>query len=259
MIQVVHKLFRVLELMRDGEAVSIRFLAAETGYDKGSLCNLLKTLVDLGYMEKPGSGQYRLTEKFAALGMLRRRAEEVDRVSARCAARLAERTEESGVVSTLRNGRVEILAQAQHPRRVMVRISHYQDLSLYHSASGRALLCGMDAQEVEALVREQGLPARGDWPHTGSLAAFRRGLRELRAMDPVELENVQSEITSFAVPVRDGEGRVCAALGLTVPVFRMTSENRGHLCETLRQCAAELEADLRDHGLVQEDFMKGRP
>ena len=114
------------------------------------------------------------------------------------------------------------------------------------------------AQEVEALVREQGLPARGDWPHTGSLAAFRRGLRELRAMDPVELENVQSEITSFALPVRDGEGRVCAALGLTVPVFRMTSENRGHLCETLRHCAAELETDLRDHGLVQEDFMKGR-
>jgi DNA-binding IclR family transcriptional regulator len=257
MIQVVQKLFRILELMRDGEAVSIKYLAAETGYDKGSLCNLLKTLVDLGYLEKPGSGQYRLTEKFAALGMQRRRAEEVERVCTRCAARLAERTEESGVVSTLRNGKVEILAQAQHPRRVMVQISHYRDLSLYHSASGRALLCGMEAEEAERLARETGLPASGQWPHTGSLAAFRRGLRELRAQNPVVLVNLQSEISSFAVPVRDGEGRLCAALGLTVPVFRMTPESQGHLFDTLRQCAEALEADLRDLGLVRDDFMKG--
>jgi len=255
MILVVRKLFTVLELLRGGGAVAVKDLALASGQDKGSLCRLLQSLVELGYAEKPAAGRYRLTPRFAALGRAVSREEEVTRLCGQAAARLAALTEESGVVTTLRGPRIEILGQAQHPRRVMVQISHYRDLSFYGSASGRALLAALDERALQALVQRAGLPARGEWPQTGSTAAFARGLRQLQRSDLVTKDNPRSEVSSFALAVKDARGRVCAALGLTVPVFRMTKTRRARVERALRQGAGELESALRAKGLQQADFL----
>ncbi len=81
------------------------------------------------------------------------------------------------------------------------------------------------------------------------------GLNDLRTSELIAMENPQSEVSSFAMAVRDTKGKVCAALGLSVPVFRMTSESRARVEKCIRSCVDEMEAALRAKGLDQADFM----
>lgn len=253
MFAIIEKTFRVLEQMRGGRPVRLAWLAETTQMDKGSVCNMLKTLAALGYVEKVRTGQYRLTEKLAALGQALTREAELRLLCEQFAGHLAQATEESGVVAVLQGDRIAVLAQAQHPRRVMVCISHYRDLSLYRSVSGRILLAHVDAATLARIVKRHGPPG-ADWDEIKSLAGLKRAAVELRAAGLAAKETAALEISSFAVPVRDGEGRICAALGLAVPFFRMTPDARTRLIATLTETGVAFEAAVRERGFAQADF-----
>jgi IclR family pca regulon transcriptional regulator len=253
MSNVIEKTFRVLERMRGGRPVRLAWLAETTRLDKGSVCNMLKTLAALGYVEKVRTGQYRLTEKLAALGQALTRETELGLLCEEFAGRLAQATEESGVVAVLRGDRVAVLAQAQHPRRVMVSISHYRDLSLYRSVCGRALLAHVDAATLARIVEHHGPPG-ADWDGIKNLAGLTRAAAALRVAGLAAKDTAALEISSFAVPVCDAEGRICAALGLTVPIYRMTQGMRARLIATLTETGGAFEAAVRERGFAQVDF-----
>lgn len=253
MFGVIEKTFRVLEQMRGGRPVRLAWLAETTRLDKGSVCNMLKTLAALGYVEKVRTGQYRVTEKLAALGQALTREAELRLLCQEFAGRLAQATEESGVVAVLQGERVAVVAQAQHPRRVMVSISHYRDLSLYRSVSGRLLLAHVDAATLARIVKRHGPPG-ADWDGIRSLAGLKRAVVELRASGLAAKATAALEISSFAVPVRDAEGRICAALGVAVPFFRMTPDVRARLVATLRETGVAFQVAVRERGFASADF-----
>ena len=67
MIQVIDRVFNILEHLRDSQVLSLSCLAKHMGLNKSTLCNILKTMTDLGYIENDGSGNYRISEKFKQL------------------------------------------------------------------------------------------------------------------------------------------------------------------------------------------------
>lgn len=256
MILVIQKMFRVLELLSGGREISIKQLALDTGFDKGSLCNLLKTTVDLGYLEKPSAGRYRLSRKFANLTRNISTQEQIAEAANKIVRRLAARTEESGVLSTLQGGGIVVLAQAQHPRRVMLRISNYEDLSLYGSVSGRVLLSHLGKDLLLALVEEVGPPKETDWPMVTSPAKLYRELGRLKTSRVVTTENPDLEASSLGVAIKDSEESVCAALALSIPVFRMTSKKRQLMVSALEESAKEMEEVIKTRNWNQSDFFQ---
>ena len=62
MIQVIDRVFNILEHLRDSQVLSLSCLAKRMGLNKSTLCNILKTMTDLGYVENDGSGNYRISE-----------------------------------------------------------------------------------------------------------------------------------------------------------------------------------------------------
>jgi len=256
MILVIAKLFTVLELMRGGRELPMKQLAADAGMDKGTLCNLLKTLVHLGYVEKPGTGRYRMSAKFAELVRPVSVHEQIKLAGAGIVQRLAARTEESGVLSTLRQDGIAVLAQAQHPRRVMVQISKYDDLSLYGSVSGRVILAQLEWARVQALVKRAGLPKSGDWRGVDTLPKLKKALGEVSSAAPLATENPRLEASSFGLAIKDADGQVCAALALSIPSFRTTAAKRRELVSALRDGVREMEEVIRASGWKQADFFR---
>ena len=55
MIQVIDRVFNILEHLRDSQVLSLSCLAKHMGLNKSTLCNILKTMTDLGYIENDGS------------------------------------------------------------------------------------------------------------------------------------------------------------------------------------------------------------
>ena len=201
MIQVVERVFCILEeLSLDGE-VSLNSLARITGLNKGTLCNILRSLIELGYVVRTRESHYALTGKFRRLagtevcsGAERERMREV-------VVSLAEATEESGVLAVLRGDRVAVVTQAQHPRPLMINPAEvYAALSLYHSVSGRILVAHLSPEQRVHLVGRLGFPG-GEWDRIDSFPALEKACLKIRRDALSVMKNTEQGILAFAVPV----------------------------------------------------------
>ena len=239
MIHVIGRVFTILEeLSLDGE-VSLESLARITGLNKGTLCNILRTLIELGYVRLTRSSHYELTDRFRGLcGPELHPPAEMEAFRREVHA-LAESTEESGVLSELRADRVAVVAQAQHPRTLMVNaVELYAALSLYHSVSGRILVSYLPAEQRADLCGRIGFPG-AHWDGIDSLPQLENVCRKIRQTAVSVMENPEQEIIAFAVPVFRPAGKIMA-LGLTMPLMRCPQTVREKITAELRLHAAKI-------------------
>ncbi len=254
MIQVIKKVFLILEQMKPGRGVSLDAIARSTKLNKGTLCNILKTMAALGYIEKCGVGSYQVSGKFVALSRPFYRNETIAELSSRFVHALSEQTQESGVATTLRAANVYILAQAQYQRQVMINFSYYKDLSLYHSVSGRVLLSHLDTSHLAKILRTAGMPG-AEWDNINTHVKLTKAAASIRKAGISIMRNPLHEIAAYAMPVFDAAGKICAALGLTVPAFRLGRNNESRIIESLRANCREMSDAVAAQGLEQSDFM----
>ncbi|MBO4646972.1 MAG: helix-turn-helix domain-containing protein [Lentisphaeria bacterium] len=238
MIQVIGRVFGILEeLSLDGE-VSLDSLARITGLNKGTLCNILRSLIELGYVVRSRESHYALTEHFRELARTETfSAAELERMR-KIVVSLAEATGESGVLSVLRGDRVAVVTQAQHSRPLMINpVEIYAALSLYHSVSGRILVAHLSPERRSSLVGRLGFPGE-QWDGIDSMPALEKACRKIRREALSVMKNAEQGIIAFAVPVTRHGGFM--SLGLTMPLMRCSAEMRKRIPVLLREHAAKL-------------------
>ncbi len=252
MIQVLKRSFRILEeLALDGE-VSLENLARISSLNKGTLCNILKSLIELGYVSKSARGYYTLSDSFRNLCRTPVWGETESTIMKRAAEELAVELEESVVISTLRDRRVAIIAQYQFQRHLMVNhVVYYARLSLYHSVSGRVLLSFLQAEERRRLFDLYGEPG-GEWDNIQDFETLETAAATIRENAFSEMTNIDEGIKSFAVPVFDREGKICAALGMTLPISRLKPD----LISRLQQKAAQISLLLAEKNLRGTNLLR---
>ena len=239
MIQVIGRVFAILEeLSLDGE-VALDSLAGITGLNKGTLCNILRSLIELGYVRRSRGSHYVLTDRIrelAAPEIFTGEEQEKIRGTVRS---LAEATGESGVLSMLRGDRVSVVEQAQHQQPLMVNTGEiYAALSLYHSVSGRILLTGLTASQRALLCGRIGFPGK-EWDDIQSAAELEKACAKIRRAGLSVMKNPQQGIIAFAVPVHWHDGKILS-LGLTMPLMRCTPAVKKKIVNHLKNHAGEL-------------------
>jgi DNA-binding IclR family transcriptional regulator len=123
MIQVIERTFSIMELLSPDRGVSLDRLTRSTGLNKGTLCNILKSLVELGYVQKEGNGTYIISRRFYALAQPYSQDKRLVELADYYVKTLATETRESGVAAILNHdNKVEIIAQDQFNRVVMVNV-----------------------------------------------------------------------------------------------------------------------------------------
>jgi DNA-binding IclR family transcriptional regulator len=256
MIQVIERTFGIIELLsRDGD-LSLEGLSRSAGLNKGTLCNILRTLIKLGYVEKAGHGIYRLSDSFHLLSERNAWREQEGMIMQQAASVLAAELGESVLAGTLRREQVVIIAQAQFQRHLMVNQQIlYAGLSLYHSVTGRILLSFVDA-EVRRRIYEHCGPPLEDWNGIASLKELETATAIIRAEGISLMENRVDGIKSFAVPVMDRSRNLAAALALTMPIARLGADGGTLVIDALRRHAGRLEATLAAVGLDSHNFIR---
>ena len=238
MIQVVERVFTILEeLSLDGE-VSLESLAKLTGLNRGTLCNILRTLIELGYVVRSRSSHYELTSRFRELVNGVHFSENEKALFRQTVDSLAESTGESGVLAVRRGDRVAVVTQAQHPRVLMLNTMEiYAALSLYHSVSGRILVSYMEQDARTALCSRTGFPGT-EWDDIESLQELGKACSKIRRDGISIMKNPEQGIIAFAVPVFWNTGVM--SLGLTMPISRCQPDARKKIIEQLRSHAERL-------------------
>jgi DNA-binding IclR family transcriptional regulator len=221
MIQVIERTFSVIKLLSLDNGVSLDALAKSTSMNKGTLCNILKTLIELGYVAKSGTGSYLISKNFYALSYPQFKKDIIRDKAEVCVKSISDNTKESCAAAKLTDeGEIEIVSQAQFKRGVMVNAEVYTKLSLFHSVTGRVLLAYADEAKLKRIVDIHGFPKK-EWDSIDSWEKLQKAIAKIKKNGIAIMENKELEIKAFAVPVVCQQQGICLSLGLTVPLMRL--------------------------------------
>ncbi len=226
-------------------------LAEITGGDKGQVSRLLKTLDAHGLVERdPDTRNYRLGWQLFVLA-----AQVGDQrllgVAQPVLARLVDQLGERANLSVLRGTEVLTLFSVASPRAVQSVDWVGRTVPSICTSSGRALLFDHSRAELAELFAGTAFSELGplaprdiDTLHRRIVASRARGYA-------VVDEEFEVGLIAAAAPVRDFSGRICAAVNVSAPKFRLGGVRRvTAVGKALKEVADELSVLLGETPVV---------
>jgi len=236
-IEAIARGLDVIRAFGPGQPVmSLAGVAGASDLPRPTARRILLTLEQLGYARQVGAGGYELTPRVLDLGMsyvLSRGLWEVARPHMEA---LVSRTRESSSIAQLDGSDIVYVTRVAVP--IGTRFPAMQ------TSLGKVLLAALPLTEAERVLAE---PSRsGITPRWQPDATERAAsLREVRARGwALTDEQLAPGIRSVAVPLRDGDGRVIAALNVNshaaeTPLEVLTGKHLPLLLQTAGAISAD--------------------
>ncbi|SFD05311.1 IclR family transcriptional regulator domain-containing protein [Micromonospora sediminimaris] len=206
----------VLRCFQPGRPVmTLSEIAGATGLARPTVRRILLTLEDLGYVRSAERG-FALTPRVLELGMTYINALGVWEVARPHMQRLVAQTNESTSMAQLDGSDIVYVTRVAVPKIITLGVSIGTRFPAPATSMGKVLLAALDE---ETLDRVLAVPGRsGITPRwQPDRAALDASLREVRARGwALADEDLAPGIRSVATGVRDGRGRVVAAINVTV-------------------------------------------
>ncbi len=229
----------VLEKSLREPGVGLSEIAAAVGIQATTARNILKTMEECGYLARAEGRLYCPGPKCEQIyrGTLAKR---LIAAAERHLRALSDRTGESTVLTTLIGARRQVLMRAQGGGLIVAREQGDAWRSIYEIVTGRVLVSFCSPAERKAQAEAWGAPDEF-WPEAaGRLDAV---LAEIHAAGHARAVT-RGEILALAVPVLDGEGRLLAALGMHLPLFRGDAVREQELLKEMKHCAEVLATEV---------------
>ena len=223
--------------------MSLAAVAAATGLARPTARRILLTLAELGYV-RPADGGFELTPRVLDLGMsyvLSRNLWEIARPHMEA---LVARTHESSSIAQLDGSDIVYVARVAVPKIITLAVTIGTRFPAIQTSLGKVLLAGLPAEQVERVLAEPSRsPVHARWQP--GRAEREAALREVRARGwALTDEQLALGIRSVAAPLRDGDGRVIAAMNVTVHAAETSVEVlTGEYLPLLLHAAGAISAD----------------
>ena len=244
-IEAIARGLDVIRAFGPGQPVmSLAGVAGASDLPRPTARRILLTLEQLGYVRQVGAGGYELTPRVLDLGMsyvLSRGLWEVARPHMEA---LVSRTRESSSIAQLDGSDIVYVARVAVPKIVTLAVTIGTRFPAMQTSLGKVLLAALPLTEAEQVLAE---PSRsGITPRWQPDATERAAsLREVRARGwALTDEQLAPGIRSVAVPLRDGDGRVIAALNVNshaaeTPLEVLTGKHLPLLLQTASAISAD--------------------
>ena len=244
-IEAIARGLDVIRAFGPGQPVmSLAGVAGASDLPRPTARRILLTLEQLGYARQVGAGGYELTPRVLDLGMsyvLSRGLWEVARPHMEA---LVSRTRESSSIAQLDGSDIVYVARVAVPKIVTLAVTIGTRFPAMQTSLGKVLLAALPLTEAEQVLAE---PSRsGITPRWQPDATERAAsLREVRARGwALTDEQLAPGIRSVAVPLRDGDGQVIAALNVNshaaeTPLEVLTGKHLPLLLQTAGAISAD--------------------
>jgi DNA-binding IclR family transcriptional regulator len=247
MIKVLAKTDRILRVIAERPGLSFTELQQAMDLHKATLSNILKTLTELGYTARDADGGCHLGPAILELGSGERLRRALPKAAEESARMVVDQLRETVTVGKLLGGDRFNLAKVTVDRTISVNAKVELRPSPYSTATGRALLAFCKPADLEQTIAKHGLP--GDaWDGIDRRKPLDKALQEIRQVGYAELS--RGAARSFAVPVRDDEGKLLASIGTSIPDFRFRPDDLEPTLAILRTAADHMVHAVE---LAQED------
>ncbi|GII59579.1 IclR family transcriptional regulator [Planotetraspora thailandica] len=234
----------VIKAFQPGRPVlSLTEVATATGLARPTARRILLTLEELGYARGERGG-FALTPRVLELGVAYVHSTGLWEVARPHMEALVERTNESSSIAQLDGSDIVYVARVAVPKIVTLSVTIGTRFPALQTSLGKVLLAGLTPEEAGRTLAEpsrSGIPARRQ-PTPEERDAE---LREVRAKGwALTDEELALGIRSVAAPLRDGSGRVIAALNVNAhaaetSVEKLTEEHLPLLLTTAGAISAD--------------------
>jgi IclR family transcriptional regulator, pca regulon regulatory protein len=224
-------------------AMTLSEVAETTGLARPTARRLLLTLEELGYVRSRG-GAFELTPRVLDLGTAYVGSLGLWDVARPHLESLVARTGESSSMAQLDGSDIVYVARVSVPKIIALRVEIGTRFPAAQTSQGKVLLAALSPAELDATLA---VPSRAGLPAFigRSPDQLRDELTEVRARGwALADEELAPGVRSVAVPVRDRDGAVRAAMNVTVHAAETSAETllHEHLPALLRT-AGEVGAD----------------
>jgi IclR family pca regulon transcriptional regulator len=195
--------------------LSLTEIADRTGLARPTARRLLLTLAELGFV-RLDEGRFTLTPKVLTLGMAYVGSLGLWEMAQPHLEALVAQTGESSSMAQLDGSDIVYVARVSVPKIITLRVVIGTRFPALQTSQGKVLLAALDPGALAATLAE---PSRSGLPPASAPdpMALEDELRTVRARGwALADEELAPGIRSVAVPVRDGDGEVRAAMNVTV-------------------------------------------
>ncbi len=231
----------------DHSAPTLTCVATATGLARATAGRALATLEHLGYVESAGR-QFRLTPRVLELGFAHLSEATLPAIARPHLVSLGEAVRESASMAVLSGDDIQYVARVPTVRIMSVNITVGTRFPAYATSMGRVLLAGLPPGQRAARLDRDLAPLT---PHTVTDPRRLSAILDEVARNGFALvdQELEEGLRSLAVPVRDREGRVVAAINVSTHASRHTaSQAVAEFLAPLRAAAAHIEHDLHVAG-----------
>ncbi|GAB2978590.1 IclR family transcriptional regulator C-terminal domain-containing protein [Streptomyces pseudoechinosporeus] len=244
-IEALARGLEVIAAFKPGQpAMSLSQVAGATGLARPTARRILLTLEELGYVRSYEAG-FALTPRVLELGVAYVRSMGLWDIARPHMEHLVERTGESCSVAQLDGSDIIYVARVAVPKLVTLSVQIGTRFPALPTSLGKVLLASLSADGLEQVLAQ---PSRSGltpvWqPDREEREAV---LREVRARGwALTDEQLAPGIRSVAAPLRDGSGRVIAALNVNCHAAETSVERLvGTHLPLLLQTAGDISADF---------------
>ena len=240
----VTALARGLEVIRafngHHQQMTLADVARVADLPRATVRRCLITLQTSGYVEQQGRF-FSLTPQVLTLAQAYLRSSVLPRVAQPFLERVSEATGESCSASILNGAEVIYVARSSRKRIASLHRDVGTHLPAYCTSMGRVLLAALSPTELDAFLRRAVLEAHT--PHTITDPMRLRAVLAQVALEGfcVVDQELEIDLRGLAVPLRNGSGRVVAALNISTQAGWTTRDDMlARLLPALRNAAAEM-------------------
>src|SRR3954463_5186266 len=227
----------------DHRSMSLTDVATAAGLARPTARRLLLTLEELGFV-RSSEGLFRLTPRVLSLGTAYVSSLGLWDIARPHLEALVARTGESSSMAQLDGSDIVYVARVSVPKLIALRVEIGTRFPAVQTSQGKVLLAALPPGELEATLA---LPSRAGLPgYIGrSPEQLRDELTEVRARGwALADEELAPGVRSVAVPVRDRDGAVRAAVNVTVhaaetSVATLVAEHLPRLLRTAGDVSAD--------------------
>ncbi|MEV0590625.1 IclR family transcriptional regulator [Nonomuraea cavernae] len=162
-------------------------------------------------------------------------------------AALVERVRESANLVILAGDHVRFIGSVECAQALRVGNREGMVFPAHLASGGKVLLADLPPERLDALYSEEKWAGRLD--RRPSLGSLRRELRTVRERGfAINAGKTESGVTAVGRPVRGEDGRVLAALSVSLPTVRFSRDRLPELTSALAMTVRDVEEEMRGGG-----------
>lgn len=240
--RMLEKSLAILEyISRHTEGKTLLEITDYAELPKSSVHNILQTFLNLGYINRDRkSNLYTLGLRAFELGTRYIEKDELFRACKDVLKVITRETEETSHFGILDGSEVVYIHKNESTQPIRMVSNIGKRNPAHATALGKALLSGLTDEEIIQLYENQSLAGLTDKTVT-ALEALLKQVEEIRKTGiAYESEESTPNVQCVAVPVKQKNGNVVAAISVSIPIFRIQKDLSSYIA-SLQAGARELE------------------